>query len=42
MKIKKTLKNVIKKDGKQSLASRKIAKLKTSREFSYLVDTGRA
>ncbi|MEA3490418.1 MAG: hypothetical protein U9R27_00795 [Campylobacterota bacterium] len=42
MKIKKTLKSVIKKEGKESLSYRRIAKLKTSREFGYLVDTSRA
>ena len=42
MKISKTLKSVIKKDGKQSLVSKKIVKLKSSKEFNYPVDTNRA
>ncbi|MEA3419794.1 MAG: hypothetical protein U9Q90_10405 [Campylobacterota bacterium] len=42
MKISKTLKSVIKKDGKRSLTSKKIVKLKSSKEFSYLVDTSKA
>jgi len=42
MKISDTLKKVIKKDGKCSFSSRTITKLKSSKEFSYLVDIDRA
>ncbi len=39
MKISKILKQTIKEeDGKRSLTFRKISKLKSSKEFSYLVD----
>ncbi|MEA3433274.1 MAG: hypothetical protein U9R13_01705 [Campylobacterota bacterium] len=38
MKISKTLKKAIKEDGKRSLTARKISKLKSSKEFNYLVD----
>jgi hypothetical protein len=38
MKISKTLKQAIKEDGRRSLTARKISKLKSSKEFSYLVD----
>jgi len=38
MKISKALKLTIKEDGKRSFASRKISKLKSSKEFNYLVD----
>jgi len=38
MKISKILKEAIKTDGKRSLAARKISKLKSSKEFNYLVD----
>ena len=33
------LKKIVKTDGKTSSISRKIAYLKTSKEFNYLVDT---
>jgi len=39
MKISKILKKVIKSEGNKSPTSRKIAKLQSSKEFSYLVDT---
>jgi len=38
MKISKTLKQIIRKEGKRSLTSGTVAKLKSSKEFSYLVD----
>ncbi len=38
MKISKTLKQAIKEDGKRSFTVRKISKLKSSKEFNYLVD----
>ena len=38
MKISKILKQAIKEDGKRSLTFRKISKLKSSKEFNYLVD----
>jgi hypothetical protein len=38
MKISRILKQVIKKEGKRSLTSRTITKLKSSKEFHYLVD----
>lgn len=38
MKISRTLKQIIRQEGKKSLTSRKISKLKTSKEFNYLVD----
>ena len=38
MKISKALKQAIKTDGKRSFTSRKISKLKSSKEFNYLVD----
>jgi len=38
MKISKILKRTIKEDGKRSLTARKISKLKSSKEFNYLVD----
>jgi len=38
MKISKILKQAIKEDGKRSLTARKISKLKSSKEFNYLVD----
>jgi len=38
MKISKILKQTIKEDGKRSLVFRKISKLKSSKEFNYLVD----
>ena len=42
MKISRILKQVIKKDGKRSLTSRTITKLKSSKEFNYLVDISKA
>ncbi|WP_281175040.1 hypothetical protein [Sulfurovum lithotrophicum] len=42
MHISKTLKKIIKKDGGHSLSSRTVNKLKSSKEFSYLVDIKRA
>ena len=42
MKISKTLRKVIKQDGKQSLVAKKIVKLRNSKEFNYLVDASRA
>ena len=38
MKISKALKQAIKTDGKRSLTARKISKLRSSKEFNYLVD----
>ncbi len=38
MKISKILKQAIKEDGKRSLTAREISKLKSSKEFNYLVD----
>jgi len=42
MKISKTLKQIVKKEGKHSLTARTVSRLKCSKEFSYLVDTSRA
>jgi hypothetical protein len=42
MKIGKILKSAIRKDGKQPLTSQKIVKLKSSKAFNCLVDTGKA
>ena len=42
MKISKTLKQIVKKDGKHSLTARTITKLKSSKEFNYLVDISKA
>ena len=42
MKISKTLKKVIKQEGKDSLVSRTIIKLKDSKEFNYLIDASKA
>ncbi len=41
MKISRMLKQIIKKDGKKSLTARTVARLKTSKEFDYLVDTNK-
>ncbi|WP_309499795.1 hypothetical protein [Sulfurovum sp.] len=41
MKISEILQKVVKKEGKHSLTSKTIAKLKNSKEFNYLVDTNR-
>jgi len=41
MKISKTLKKVIKTEGKSSPVSRKIIALRSSKEFNYLIDTHR-
>ncbi len=42
MKVSPLLKKVVKKDGKCSITSKTIVKLKDSKEFSYLVDPTRA
>jgi len=42
MKISKTLKKIIRKEGKHSVTARTVNKLKSSKEFSYLVDSSRA
>lgn len=42
MKIDKQFKKVIKHEGKGSSVSRKIIALRSSKEFSYLVDMNRA
>ncbi|WP_256444098.1 hypothetical protein [Sulfurovum mangrovi] len=39
MKISKTLKKVIKSEGKNSPVSRKIIALRSSKEFNYLIDS---
>ena len=41
MKIRKVLKEIVKKDGKHSLTAKTVNKLKSSKEFSYLVDVNR-
>jgi len=41
MKIRKTLKEIIKKEGKASLTIKTVNRLKSSKEFSYLVDVSR-
>ncbi|GIU01099.1 hypothetical protein TSL6_16050 [Sulfurovum sp. TSL6] len=41
MKISETLQRVVKEEGKHSLTSKTIVKLKNSKEFSYLVDQNR-
>jgi len=41
MKLSKVLKEIIKKDGKHSLTARTVNRLKTSKEFSYLVDSSK-
>jgi len=41
MKIRKVLKEIVKKDGKHSLTANTINRLKSSKEFSYLVDVSR-
>ena len=41
MKIRKTLKEIVKKDGKHSFPAKTVNKLKHSKEFSYLVDVNR-
>jgi len=41
MKIRKVLKEVVKKEGKHSLTANAINRLKSSKEFSYLVDVNR-
>jgi len=38
MKIRKVLKEIVRKDGKHSLTANAVNRLKTSKEFSYLVD----
>lgn len=38
MKISKMLQKVVKQEGKRSLTSKKIIKLKNSKEFNYLID----
>jgi len=42
MKISNTLKKIIKKDGRRSFSVRTVNRLKSSKEFSYLVDVNRA
>ena len=42
MKISTILQKVVKKEGKHSITSKTITKLKDSKEFSYLVDPTRA
>jgi len=42
MKISATLKKIVKKDGKHSLTARRVNKLKSSKEFNYLVDLSKA
>ena len=41
MKISKVIKKVVKEEGKHSVTSKTIAKLKNSQEFNYLIDTNR-
>ena len=41
MKIRKALKEIVKKDGKHSFTANSVNKLKHSKEFSYLVDISR-
>jgi hypothetical protein len=41
MKIRKTLKEIVKKEGKGSLTVKTVNRLKNSKEFSYLVDVSR-
>ena len=41
MKIRKVLKEIVKKDGKHSLTAKTVNRLKSSKEFSYLVDVNR-
>ncbi|MGB5505652.1 MAG: hypothetical protein WBM70_03080 [Sulfurovum sp.] len=41
MKISKMLQKVVREEGKRSLMSKTIVKLKNSKEFNYLVDTNR-
>jgi len=41
MKIRKVLKEIVRKDGKHSLTANTVNRLKTSKEFSYLVDINR-
>ena len=42
MKISKTLQKVAKHEGKRSLVSKTIIKLKDSEEFNYLIDASKA
>ncbi len=41
MKIRKVLKEIVRKDGKHSFTANRVNKLKSSKEFSYLVDINR-
>jgi len=41
MKIRKILKEILKKNGKHSSTAKMVNRLKTSKEFSYLVDISR-
>jgi hypothetical protein len=41
MKIRKTLKEIVKKEGKDSITAKAVNRLKNSKEFSYLVDVSR-
>jgi len=42
MKISKTLKEIVRKEGKRSVTARTVNRLKSSKEFSYLVDISKA
>ncbi len=42
MKITKLIQKIVKKEGKHSITSKTITKLKNSKEFSYLIDPTRA
>ena len=42
MKLSKTLKKVIRAEGKQSISAKKIIALRSSKEFNYLVDINKA
>ena len=41
MKIRKVLKEIVRKDGKHSFTANTVNRLKSSKEFSYLVDINR-
>jgi len=42
MRISKPLKEIIRKEGKDSVTVRTVKKLRSSKEFSYLVDVSKA
>ncbi len=42
MNIRKVLKKIVKKEGKDSFTAKRVNRLKSSKEFSYLVDIERA